>query len=182
MRTIKDVISRCFTGAAQWLVDAGKNVIQGLINGIKGAFDWLKKTITDLCHNLVNFAKKLLGIASPSRVMAKEVGHFLPLGIGKGFSDAMPALRASMMRDMQGLSKDVNAGWQAHPIMSMDPTYMMSPSYLGGETTTGGSLGDKIDLLIDRVDAFNKSMPAYISNFTPTLSQRDFNRLAREAI
>lgn len=182
VRTIKDVIGRCFTGAATWLVDAGKNVITGLINGIKGAFDWLKKTITDLCHNLVNFAKKLLGIASPSRVMAKEVGHFLPLGIGKGFSDAMPALRASMMRDMQGLSKDVNAGWQAHPIMSMDPTYMMSPSYLGGETTTGGSLGDKIDLLIDRVDAFNKSMPAYISNFTPTLSQRDFNRLAREAI
>lgn len=180
--TIKGVILGVFNGAVNWLADAGRNIITGLINGIKGAFDWLKKTITDICHNVVAFAKHLLGIGSPSRVMRDEVGQWIPAGIGKGFSDAMPALRASMMRDMQGLSKDVNAGWQAHPMMSMDPTYMMSPSYLGEENTTGSSLGDKIDLLIDRVDAFNKSMPAYISNFTPTLSQRDFNRLAREAI
>ncbi len=38
VRTIKRRDRRCFTGGATWLVDAGKNVITGLMNGIGSAF------------------------------------------------------------------------------------------------------------------------------------------------
>ncbi|NML50534.1 hypothetical protein HHL19_12775 [Streptomyces sp. R302] len=66
------------------LVEKGRNLIQGLWNGIKGMGGWLK-------GQLVSFAKTMipgpiasaLGIASPSRVMAK-IGRWIPPGLVRG--------------------------------------------------------------------------------------------------
>ncbi|SDM77573.1 phage tail protein [Streptomyces wuyuanensis] len=67
------------------LVDKGKDVIRGLWNGIKSMGRWLK-------DSLIGFAKSMipgpiasaLGIASPSKLMAKEVGRWIPAGIAMG--------------------------------------------------------------------------------------------------
>ena len=88
--TIKDKIMGAFRGAGQWLHDVGGNIIQGLIHGIEGAFDWLRDTIKNMCGNIVNFAKRLLGINSPSRVMRDTVGISIPEGIAVGVHRKQP--------------------------------------------------------------------------------------------
>ena len=88
--TIKDKIMGAFRGAGQWLHDVGGNIIQGLIHGIEGAFDWLRDTIKNMCGNIVNFAKRLLGINSPSRVMRDTVGISIPEGIAVGVRRKQP--------------------------------------------------------------------------------------------
>lgn len=37
IRSIKDFVLRFFSGAGRWLVNAGKNLVMGLVNGIKGS-------------------------------------------------------------------------------------------------------------------------------------------------
>ncbi|WP_405543943.1 hypothetical protein [Streptomyces phaeochromogenes] len=67
------------------LIDKGKDVVRGLWNGIKSMGSWLK-------GQLIGFAKgmipgpiaKALGIGSPSKLMADEIGHWLPPGIAQG--------------------------------------------------------------------------------------------------
>lgn len=74
--------------AGNWLHDAGRNIVQGLINGIGGAFGWLRRTITSLGRNVVGWAKSVLGIHSPSRVFRDEIGQYIPQGMALGIKDA----------------------------------------------------------------------------------------------
>ena len=53
---------------------------------------YLYDCIWDTLNGLVDRAKDALGIFSPSRVMAKEVGAFIPAGIGVGIETIWSAL------------------------------------------------------------------------------------------
>ncbi len=65
-----------------------RQVIQGLINGIGGAFKWVKDTIGNLGKNLIGWAKGVLGIHSPSRIFRDEVGKWIPAGMAQGIDKA----------------------------------------------------------------------------------------------
>lgn len=80
------------------LLEIGKNLVQGLWNGIAGASGWLYNKVVSFAQGIISKIKSALGIASPSKVMSKEVGRFLPPGIGNGFVDALPSM-FSRMRD-----------------------------------------------------------------------------------
>ncbi|MFE5681741.1 phage tail tape measure protein [Streptomyces sp. NPDC056512] len=85
VRTLPGQISRGIGSLAGLLVSKGKDVVRGIWNGIKSMGSWLK-------NQLIGFAKgmipgpiaKALGIASPSKVMAKQVGRWIPAGIAQG--------------------------------------------------------------------------------------------------
>ena len=50
------------------MLDIGKNIVQGIWNGIKNAKDWLWDKITGFCSGIMDGFKNALGIHSPSRV------------------------------------------------------------------------------------------------------------------
>lgn len=77
-------IQSFFSNAGTWLTDAGSNIIQGLWNGIDNAGKWLWDKIAGLGDAIVEAAKAALGIKSPSRRFAEEVGKFIPSGVGTG--------------------------------------------------------------------------------------------------
>jgi hypothetical protein len=64
----------------------GKNIVDGLLNGLKNTWGNLKKWFTDAWDNLVGGVKDLLGIHSPSRVFA-GIGKNMALGVGEGWED-----------------------------------------------------------------------------------------------
>lgn len=66
-------------------LNIGKNIVEGLWNGIKNAKDWLFGKIKSFVDGIVKKVKDGLGIHSPSKVFADEIGKFLPQGIGVGF-------------------------------------------------------------------------------------------------
>lgn len=72
-------------GAARWLYETGKNIIMGLINGIKDMFKKIISAITDTVSGAINAAKEGLGIASPSKVFA-EIGRNVGLGLADGIA------------------------------------------------------------------------------------------------
>ena len=62
----------------------GKNVIEGLWNGINDKVTWLTNKIKSFATNVTDKIKDFFGIHSPSKVMADEVGKWLPEGIAVG--------------------------------------------------------------------------------------------------
>lgn len=81
-----DAIASFLTGAIKKAKEIGGNIIQGLLNGITGAFKgitgWVKKNIFD---PFINAFKNIFGIHSPSTVMAEQ-GGFLIQGLLNGIS------------------------------------------------------------------------------------------------
>ncbi len=64
----------------------GKNIVDGLLNGLKNTWETLKKWFTKAWDGLVGGVKDLLGIHSPSRVFA-GIGKNMALGVGEGWED-----------------------------------------------------------------------------------------------
>lgn len=83
------------------IIRIGKNIVEGIWNGISGSLSWIKGKITGWVGDVLGFIKKLFGIHSPSAVMRDEVGKYLGLGIGTGFVDAMGTVKKQMQQSLQ---------------------------------------------------------------------------------
>lgn len=90
MTNAKNGMVNVFNGIGDTFRNIGKNVIQGIINGIGDMVSSLYGSIKSALSGLVDKAKDALGISSPSKVFAKQIGRWIPPGIVQGFDDAMP--------------------------------------------------------------------------------------------
>jgi hypothetical protein len=68
-----------------WL-KIGKDIVNGILDGLKKTWDDLSGWFTDKWDGLVGGVKDLLGIHSPSRVFA-GIGRNMALGVGEGWED-----------------------------------------------------------------------------------------------
>lgn len=73
----------------------GTDLVDGFKNGISRSWTNLKKWFKDLFGDLIGIAKKILGIASPSKVF-KKIGGFTAEGFGAGFEDEFANVRDDM--------------------------------------------------------------------------------------
>jgi phage-related protein len=95
LRMFSTIISKLSTLPAKAL-SIGKDLVEGLWDGIKEKSEWLSDKIDDFCDDIKDKIKKKFKIKSPSRVMRDEVGNFLAEGIGVGFEESMADVSARM--------------------------------------------------------------------------------------
>ena len=69
------------------MLSIGKDIVNGIWNGISGAAGWLKKKISGFVSGIVSGFKSALKIGSPSRVFADE-SRWIPAGIAEGIEGA----------------------------------------------------------------------------------------------
>lgn len=62
----------------------GRNIVTGLWNGISNMGGWLWNQVTNFVGGIVKAMKSALGIASPAKVLADQVGAFVPAGVAMG--------------------------------------------------------------------------------------------------
>lgn len=89
----KDLVDAIVTGVMslpEKLKDIGRQLVEGLWEGIKSAAGWLKDKVGDFADGVVDDFKDFFGIHSPSRVMRDSVGKYLAQGVGEGFTEEMP--------------------------------------------------------------------------------------------
>lgn len=70
----------------------GKNIVDGILTGLKNTWSSLKNWFTGAWDNLVAGVKNLLGIHSPSRVFA-GIGKNMALGVGEGWEDEFASIK-----------------------------------------------------------------------------------------
>ena len=90
------------------VVSIGRNIVEGIWQGITGAAGWLVSKITGWFNGVVGSVKRFLGIASPSKLFADEIGENMGLGIGEGFENSMGTVQREINRAMGGLLPDVS--------------------------------------------------------------------------
>lgn len=86
----------------------GGDIIRGIASGVSNAVGSLIDAARNVANRALGAIKSALGINSPSKVFAREVGRWIPPGIGTGMEGAMPKLTADMRRQMQGVVDDAN--------------------------------------------------------------------------
>ena len=85
-------------GDADW-VQLGKDTVDGILQGLKRAWDNLVEWFTDSFDDLLDSILDFLGIHSPSRVFA-DIGENMALGVGAGWSDAFDAISDDIEKSM----------------------------------------------------------------------------------
>lgn len=86
--TVWENIKSVFSTAMSSFGKIGKNMIDGLWNGIKNAKNWLLGKVKQWCGSILNGIKSFFGIHSPSTVMRDEVGKQIPAGMAIGIEKA----------------------------------------------------------------------------------------------
>lgn len=87
---VKDAIVK-----VDW-IELGKNIIRGIINGIKALGSEVGSAIKDVANQALDAVKKALGIHSPSTVFADSVGQYIPAGIAEGITDNVSSITDAM--------------------------------------------------------------------------------------
>lgn len=157
LKAIGDVINNIFNGVKNLTskaVETGKNIIQGIGTGIKNAATGLWNGIKNVGNNIVNGFKNFFGIHSPSKLMASEIGEYLPAGIDEGMKDAMPALLSSAEDQMGNLVDTVKDG-AAEANSAIAGSGMPLLSEVSGKVDIVDGLDDVLTRFSDKVaDSF----------------------------
>lgn len=85
---LPEIISAIIDGFkdVDWL-DLGANILKGILNGLVSAVSGIWSVVEDVGSAIIDGFCDFFDIHSPSRVMAKKVGQYLPSGIAVGMED-----------------------------------------------------------------------------------------------
>jgi phage-related protein len=88
--SIKSKVTGAFAGAAGWLLSAGRNIIQGLLDGIGGMIGAVQSKLGELTSMIPNWK----GPAAKDRKLLRPVGKMIMNGLIKGFEDGRDGVRS----------------------------------------------------------------------------------------
>jgi phage-related minor tail protein len=89
------------------LKGVGKDIMQGLLDGIIAKAEALYKKASQIASNIKKTIKKALDINSPSRVMRDEVGKWIPAGIADGIEGNLGVIGKSVNRMSSAMKPDM---------------------------------------------------------------------------
>lgn len=140
---LPDIISAIIDGFkdVDWL-DLGANILKGILNGLVSAVSGIWSVVQDVSSAIIDGFCDFFDIHSPSRVMAKKVGQYLPSGIAVGMEDTAdePVDEAQAIVDsVAGVSAEMD------PVMIGRQTARKTADKISTEadsTTQHGKSGD----------------------------------------
>ena len=96
---ISTLINNVISGASSIpskMAGIGKNIVDGVWQGIQNAKDRFFSNVNSFFSGIVDGVKDSLGINSPSKVFAEEVGKWIPEGVAVGISDNAKSVLTAM--------------------------------------------------------------------------------------
>ena len=143
INALPEIISSIIDGFkdVDWL-DLGANILKGILNGLVSAVSGIWSVVEDVGSAIIDGFCDFFDIHSPSRVMAKKVGQYLPSGIAVGMEDTAdePVDEAQAIVDsVAGVSAEMD------PVMIGRQTTRKTADKISTEadsTTTHGKSGD----------------------------------------
>lgn len=86
-----------FKDAGTWLLNAGKNILEGLLNGLKNAAGAVGKFLGDIGKTWIDGFKAMFGIKSPSKLFT-EFGRNIMQGLKIGLTGDADSVTAAMTK------------------------------------------------------------------------------------
>ena len=100
---IISTIVTAITDLIPTVLQVGKDVVAGIWQGIQDAWQGLLTDMAGIIQGLPDWVKKLLGIASPSKVFA-DIGKNMAAGLGVGFKGSYKDIKNQISQAIEGLS------------------------------------------------------------------------------
>jgi len=150
-------IKAAFSGAGSWLLSAGKDIVQGLINGIRGRIGAAASEAASLAKSVLGSAMRALGVHSPSTKF-KAIGMDVVRGLTEGIKNA--TTQRQLMNAMYKVTRDVQRSISAADISTAAKRSMMAKWNTRLATTTAklNALEGKRVALQNRLAAAQKSV------------------------
>lgn len=125
---IGKTISDWAHNALGMLEQAGKDLIQGLINGVKSMASSAVDAVKGIGHDIVSGFKSLVGIGSPSRLF-----HEYGTNIGQGLVNGITSMHGEAAKATTGLGNAALGGFSG-------AGGMLTGSGIGGGVSAGGGV------------------------------------------
>lgn len=103
-------IAGVYTAIAGKVQEIGSNIVTGITQGVQSAAGGLGSALTGVVTTGLDQAKAALGIQSPSRIAAQEIGIPLVQGIAEGIYEANPELLGAVAEMVTGIADGVTEG------------------------------------------------------------------------
>ena len=109
VRNLPNSISNIFSNAGSWLLSAGKNIINGLLNGISSMIGAVKNKLSRLTSLLPSWK----GPAPVDKVLLTPAGEMIMQGLINGLESQYGAVRSSLQGLTEDLTKPATIGLSA---------------------------------------------------------------------
>ena len=111
IKAIPGQIIGFFASLPSQMASVGLNIVKGIGNGITSGITWIKNKIRAFVGNVTSFIKKVFKIGSPSKLMEKQVGQWIPKGIALGITTNTD----SVNKAMSNMQKDISSTFGLSP-------------------------------------------------------------------
>nr|DAN42670.1 MAG TPA: Minor tail protein [Caudoviricetes sp.] len=156
------------------LGSAGRAFIQGFVNGVTGLASWVVDRVCGVFNGVVGAVKALLGIHSPSRVMAGLGGYTVD-----GFVVGIAGGKRDVYKAAQDLAEAAQSGVDGYALnvpinKQMDMTASLVANGIYADTNQAiADLSAQMDVMTKRIeDAYGKPVRVDVNN-------REFARMVR---
>lgn len=156
----------------------GANLVNGLRIGLTNKWNstgpsGLVGGIVSLARGLTSALKRAFGIHSPSRLWNKEIGQFLPPGIGLGMESAMPKL----LSDASGMATDLTSAFNTS-LQFTDPLQDLADMSADIASSINTDVATSTSTVIDTGRMSTDIASGIVDGMS--MSQADQNQLLRE--
>lgn len=152
---LKDKVVGAVSGAGTWLLDAGKNIVTGLMDGIKSMGSWLISTITSWVKDKIPWpVRKALGISSPSKVMSKIARH-IPEGIADGMRKTAKQPLTEAEKQAKALAKKYR---ELRSTVVSGALELGNVAGVGGDTPTADSIAQGLLQRVEQIKTFSANL------------------------
>ena len=156
----------------------GANLVNGLRIGLTNKWNnrgpaGLVGGIVSLARGLTSALKRAFGIHSPSKLWNKEIGQFLPPGIGLGMESAMPKL----LNDASGMATDLTSAFNTS-LQFTDPLQDLADMSADIASSINTDVATSTSTVIDTGRMSTDIASGIVDGMS--MSQADQNRLLRE--
>lgn len=132
------------------MAEIGSNIVSGIWNGISSGWNWLTNKVSNLANSLLDAAKGALGINSPSKEFADEVGRWIMPGVGKGLDKSMPAT----LKDMKAKAGELVSAMRAEMSASVGQ-FSVGASHAAGLRMAGAGTTVYNDNRMEQSNTYN---------------------------
>lgn len=138
VRSIRGAVIGALSGAGSWLINAGKNIIRGLLNGISSMIGQVRSKLSELTGLIPDWK----GPKERDEILLEQNGQLIMEGLLRGISSQVGPLQ----RLLQGITTDI-------------PTSFVDPRLAVGS--------DAMRRAIDSAAAPIASTPVTVNNYNP---------------
>lgn len=136
----------------------GINICNGIVEGLNNGWNWLVQTVSNIASGLLNTAKRILGIHSPSRVFRDQIGENIGLGLAEGIENS----EKDANRSVAALAKSTADGFGSQEL---------SFNVAGSEMVSGlDRVSDKLSAIANTFQAITSMLDAVGSLVVPEIA------------